>query len=400
MIARKKTMQKNNKVYYVDTFAHNSTHEMFNAASLYMFSLIYGDVSYLSSNSSKNTIFKYIPNKSGISHEKIFVPGGDSRLMMFIRYFSSAILNIIMLFRIPKNVPIIYNFNNSLSLHMINYCNKFLNRKVIIICHGELEHLRKPKPVGGILNRLLILACKSFFLKVDRQISPGIYFALLGESIKRNFAEVVKNEHINQRILAFEHPFIFSTEKRKHDGEINRFAAVGSISPQKGLNQIINLARKTKNLLNNGTIKITLLGRIYTSKAHLDEHLISYLPGFNAPLARYAIDNALKTQDFVLFFYPKEGYKLAASGAIFDAINFEIPIIALKNDYFTYLFEKYGEMGFLVDSVEEIEATVRSVASIPRTDIVFNFDNAKQGLSPESIARGLLPILSERGLLV
>lgn len=399
MIAREESAQKNKKAYYVDTFAHNSTHEMFNAASLYMFSMIYEEIAYRASNSSKDTIFSYIPDVSGISHRQIFVPGGDTRLMMFIRYLSSAVLNIIMLFRVPRDIPIVYNFNNCLSLHLVNFFNKFLKRKVLIVCHGELEHLRKPRPVGGILNRLLIMACKSFFLKKDRTISTGIYFALLGESLERNFCEVVNNQHVIQRVLTFDHPFIFSKFKNGLDGNVNRFAAVGSISPQKGLHQIMDLAKRTNDLLRNGSIQISLLGRVYASKANLDEHLISYLPGYSVPVPRASINDSLQTQHFILFFYPRDGYKLAASGAIFDAINFEVPVIALKNDYFTYLFEKFGPLGYLVESVEEIEVTLRSVASLPRAAVTFNFERAKEGLSPESIAKSLIPKLTARGLL-
>jgi hypothetical protein len=42
--------------------------------------------------------------------------------------------------------------------------------------------------------------------------------------------------------------------------------------------------------------------------------------------------------------YDTNGYKLTASGSILEAIWNEKPIIALSNEYFKYLFDKYGEI--------------------------------------------------------
>jgi hypothetical protein len=46
------------------------------------------------------------------------------------------------------------------------------------------------------------------------------------------------------------------------------------------------------------------------------------------------------------------------SGVLFDAIRYGKPIIALRTDVIDYYFKKYGNIGFLADTVDDLERIV------------------------------------------
>ena len=65
--------------------------------------------------------------------------------------------------------------------------------------------------------------------------------------------------------------------------------------------------------------------------------------------------------DIALFFYPENSYKLTASGAVFDAINHMKILIVLENDYFIYLFNKCGRLGYLCTNIDQMYVCLKSV---------------------------------------
>src|SRR5690606_29549129 len=85
--------------------------------------------------------------------------------------------------------------------------------------------------------------------------------------------------------------------------------------------------------------------------------------------ARYSRDfvpreqfkKAVESLDFVLFFYDNQSYELCASGAVFEAFKRGLPIISIKNDYFMWLFETYGAMGFLGDNLNDIKLIISKI---------------------------------------
>ena len=65
--------------------------------------------------------------------------------------------------------------------------------------------------------------------------------------------------------------------------------------------------------------------------------------------------------DCYLFLYDVDSYKYTASGAILEAIWNEKPIFALNNYYFRYMFDKYGKLGYLANTVDELAQIVNSL---------------------------------------
>jgi hypothetical protein len=91
-------------------------------------------------------------------------------------------------------------------------------------------------------------------------------------------------------------------------------------------------------------------------------------------------------------------YKYLASGAVFDAINAEKPIIALRNDYFEYLFSKFGAFGYLADSIDDMADIIRGLLSGKKLE-TFAFGEIKERLSPPAISCQFRLVLKENEFL-
>jgi len=70
-----------------------------------------------------------------------------------------------------------------------------------------------------------------------------------------------------------------------------------------------------------------------------------------------------------------------------------IEILAIKNDYFEYIFRKFGRFGFLVNSVEEMATILKTIR---KEDLSFDFDSIQKEMNiskiTEQLKRNLIDI--------
>jgi hypothetical protein len=111
------------------------------------------------------------------------------------------------------------------------------------------------------------------------------------------------------------------------------------------------------------------------------------------------LKNRINQLDFILYFYPIDTYKLTASGALFEAINRKRPIIAIRNEYFEYIFNKYGSIGYLVDTLDEMADIIYRISSGIENHVDYNFEQIQKLLSPNNLAIILEKQLREIGFI-
>ena len=99
------------------------------------------------------------------------------------------------------------------------------------------------------------------------------------------------------------------------------------------------------------------------------------IPGGKYGLDRISFDSYVKELDYILYFYGIEKYKLIASGAIFE----------LKNTYFEYLSNKYGDIGFLCDNIEQMATIIENLSTT--ISMKFNFSNYYVNLNQASFIK-------------
>jgi glycosyltransferase involved in cell wall biosynthesis len=368
------------RLVYIDSFSIGTFHEMFNASSLKMFSEIYEEVRYYTSNSVKENTFKILGKQpQNVIFSPIPIININNRIGSFLRQFLPVLTNSFILFKSHKNDVIFINYNSLWSFGIVNLLAKFLNRSVIIMCHGELEGLIKDVPHNFLSKKFLKKFNSKTFLPAKH-----VYFCVLGQSIKNNLYKYSPTR-ITDKVLSFEHSYIFNSNVKNTDRnnkKIIKIGAVGSIRPEKGLNNLIKLGKLFKEFPN---FMIYALGRIYCDTNLLYNSGITYIPEADCRfLSRDELDTAIRELDYIVFLYPRSGYKLTASGALYDAIDNEKLILTLKNDYFDAVLSRCPEIGLSFDNVEDIATYL---VNKNRLSDIPNYLKIKEQLGVKTIAK-------------
>jgi hypothetical protein len=281
-----------------------------------------------------------------------------------------------------KSDILIYNNNNIFSSRMVNILNKYFKKKVLIFCHGEMEVLNQELCLGR-LSEIIKKNVLKLFLDKRQKIAENLFFIVLGEHIQTNLRKIIP-KHIFDHILSMEHPYIFSHKNgAKPRGKTISFGTVGTVIKNKNIEQFLILVNSFQNEVEKGDISFTIVGPVHYKKEEILSAKINILT--ESGLSRERFNKELDKLDYVLYFYNSNMYRFTASGVIFDSINMEKPILALKTRYFEYLFSVYGSFGLLLDSTKDmIDSIYRLINGSLLNDIFF--DDIKQKLSIENIA--------------
>lgn len=378
----------NSNVFYIDTYSQKSSHEMFNASLLLMCAMIFEKVDCRIGRSSYQNYLEIIGKQppENTHYKKVWIIEGNGRFSSLMRYLLSAILNIKYLIFSPKDVIIVFPYNNLFSLRLINFINKYYKRNILIFCHGEMDELVTNTGKGGFLHRILTKLSHDFFLNPQNKISQGLYFSVLGDILKENIGAIICNEK-SIKFISIDHPYLFkSIEVHKRDSVKLKLATVGVLNKIKGFYSFVEFVNKM-NVHLRKSLDISVIGAIYEDATLLKDLNIELTSENNALLSREEFNYRIKQLDYILFFYPRESYRITASGAIFDAICYEKPILALKNDYFEYVFKKFGSFGFLFEDINEMICKIQEISG-NRSPYV-NFEDIKNKLTPEAISKQL-----------
>ncbi|WP_343616107.1 hypothetical protein [Flavobacterium sp.] len=235
-------------------------------------------------------------------------------------------------------------------LNLITYFQK--NKKHIIILHGELEYLKNKNKTKAenIFGRIL---------KAGMNLSTNKNkYIVLGDNIKNNLYGLVSNR-ILKKTFSILHPYNFTIQEKLQEIKDDNKLIIGAIGTQmlsKNSQCIYKLAKRFEVSIMRDEIIFRTIGKVLPEldsyKSDLVENLYS-----STFVSQEQFEIEISKLSFVIFFYDDTAYELCASGAIFEVIRMGIPIISIENDFFRWLFNTFGEMGFLckdIDSLEEI----------------------------------------------
>jgi hypothetical protein len=374
------------KVYYVDSFNIKGAHEQFNSSLILMCRKLFVEVKCFTSKSSYQNHVKLTKNRDVLTMEyrNLYVVAGDKKISWLIRYIISAVQNIRFLFIVPKDAILIFPFNNLFSLSILNFFNRFLRKKVVIFCHGEMEGLLGANMKSGTLAKMLYRLLNNFLLNPNVKIADDLYFVVLGDKIKENITKLIAKDK-SSNFISIDHPYLFDFPKEKIiEAKKLNFGIVGVLNESKGANIFLEFVDLLSSSVRDKII-ISAIGKIDIATEKLVNRDIFFLPQNGTIISRKIFDLQINELDFILFFYHHDSYKITASGAIMDALNMQKPILALRNDYFDYLFEKFGHFGYLFDSINQMTDVLEKIVS-GEMNTKFNFMQIKNNFSPESIA--------------
>lgn len=371
------------KAYYIDTYSVEHLHEMYDASSLKMFAVMYDKIEYRASLSSYMNVRILLGNQlpESVRYKSIWVGKGGCFLYNVVKQFVATIVNVFYIIKAGKNADTILNYNTAMALRFINVAAKISKGRVLVVCHGEMQDLvvkRKTSP--------LFKWGMSLFKDTRLKIADGLYFAVLGNVIKKNVIDIVSPQ-AGKKVLSFDHTAIFDKiSMTEHDHNHNNkliLGMIGHLRESKGFSEYMNLASHLKN---NSMVEFRAIGRIWIDKYKIEESGIVLPEGVgNESLTRQEMYDMIRELDYVVCLFPKEGYKFTASGSIFDAIDCERPILSLYNDYFSGLFDTCGQFGYLENTMDDLINRIEWLC-LNKGEITWNIKSIKEKLQPESAA--------------
>jgi glycosyltransferase involved in cell wall biosynthesis len=363
------------RLVYIDTFSNNIMHEMYNAASISCFGKLFNDVIYYADYSSKKNIYAILKKDTlqKIKYRRILIPPFKSGLNAILRQFLAVFFNILIIVVSKSDDTIVINYNTMISNYPINFILKFLDRKVIVICHGEMSDLIVERKTSFIFKK-----SKLFFSNPKLKISEGLYFAVLGDSIKHNLKAYLSSQ-LYRKMLSLDHPFVYDSVlyKKTTNSKMLKVGFVGALRPSKGLCEFARLAKRVSVTSNN--VVFYVAGNNSKYKSYLTSHNIKQMNGYaNRFLTRAEMYEAASNLDYIISLQDDTFYKYTASGSVFDFINCEVPFLSIKNDYFTYLKNKFGDFGEFFHNIESLEERIKS---LNKDRIYYDFNTFKKSHS-------------------
>ena len=226
---------------------------------------------------------------------------------------------------------------------------------IMVIFHGVISQVSKKiheqRPWNALINVKYSLKFRS----------PTNYKTfVLSESIRDNLI----NRYGLQDICSIHHPYLWRASSSlpvKNDAKPWRIKF--------GLLGINNYALKCLIDINNYMIEsetpfnIEVIGWIGANNNYRKE--MKDLTITSVPLSRAQYEKMIENVDYIIWLSNPAHYKYSASGTFLDALTFLKPGIYLNNDYIKNYFHMMGDIGYLCESVVEIEETIKLLIAKP-----------------------------------
>lgn len=372
------------KVLYIDTYSTGHLHEMFDASSLKMFCDMYDEVRYYANKDSIDNVehlLGELPKNvkvSIIDVVNIFKPIG--KLRRFLKQIQSTLLCCWYIATTSKDADIVINYMTAIALYPINWVARITNRRVLIVCHSDIQEVLGHNKVSWLFKKSIHM-----FDNANVKIAKNLWFTVLSDAILDNVLPLMSTQ-VKEKMLAFDHTAIFDRIPKKSHVTSSKLILgyVGGLSPKKGGDVFLKIAKHYKN---NSQIEFRIIGNTSGQRDKLNEAGVIIPDGVgDFFISRELMYDNICDLDYVLYSFPPEGYKYTASGTVFDAIDCERPILAIRNDYFSGLFKVCGDFGFLEDNYDKLLNRIDWLI-LNRDKDNWNLKKVKEYLRPESAAK-------------
>jgi len=360
-------------ILYIENNMPGEEHNMINSNMINVFKKLYqSDINSIMCSKKHYESLEIDKTKLKLIGIKVFHPKYK------INKYMIEITHLIKIKKIinNNNYSVLVFLSSSPVMHY--FLRKFINLvnqdiKIFVVCHGELVFLNdKPKTK---FYKPEFWMQKAFLVKNDL-----IKYIILGEHIKIPF---LMNEN---SILKVNHPNqSFKIIKSKISNKI-RIGFIGVVSKLKGADKFIHIAKEFNN---NDKFEFVFTGKVTEQYMYLKH---SNIEGYydNEFISKERVDEKLKSLDLALFFYDNS-YDYIASGALLDAINYEIPIYCMNSNIFKFLsidkkldFVKlFDDINKMIEAIEELN--LEKIEGFKKIDFIkakelFSINNAIEKL--------------------
>lgn len=235
--------------------------------------------------------------------------------------------------------------------------------------HSDLELIDLSKYKTN-LKLLLYYLFMSIYIPLHICKIKNLKYYVLGESVKTNMLKLLPK--LADNVLSFDNNYIFQEKfdfTPFKDNKI-KFGIFGMVHPNANGTTLTQLFKKISNLKNKN-FEFHFIGHL-RSQELIDEFskydFVKIYAKNNEFLSDKMLTELGKNVDYGIYGHLADSYKLTASGAFWDSFSFFKPVIAIRNDYFGYYFDKYGDIGYCCNDFEELLEKVLYIIKNPNNE--------------------------------
>lgn len=300
--------------------------------------------------------------------------------------------------RAAREKPKLIYFCTLIPFNILRFMELFKlhsDQRIIIGLHGEIEFLfRKKQPLKNRLNA-------QFYRNAFQKTPSNVKFNVLSPVIRE---KLVKAGFLHEnQVIWMEHPIQPTDGIRDNQFPLTPiFSFLGVASVRKNAAEFFKLVTKFQDASLADQIRFELVGKI-APDLHPSMSGFNWVAENNISIPQNIYEQHCLKATYALSFLNGDEYLFRISGSLMDAIQYHIPLIALKHEYVNYLFEQGGDIGFLCSDMKEMEEVIykimnRDNAYIRRYKVqVGNISNLAKRFYDENNVRNLITNFSNIG---
>ncbi|MHC0442759.1 hypothetical protein [Flavobacterium sp. 3-210] len=231
----------------------------------------------------------------------------------------------------------------------LSFLNEFFQREIFICLHGQMEAFIDGTKIGK--TKYYYRLSKFVFKRKD-----AIDYIIFGESIKANLLFLFNKK---KRLISIDQPYLYNENQRLLSREKPPYVLgfVGRFDKTKNVKDFFVFIESLKEELLTNKIQIKIVGKV---NFDIKTEYLNLFSFYSEILSKVEFENEIKKLDFVISFINDDYYKATPSGAFFDCMKWEIPILTLENDFVNYYFDHYGRIGEKFSNSVEMSNFVKS----------------------------------------
>lgn len=336
------------RCYYMAHPNIGDTHQILNVSMLMMLCRIYDEVVVYAPFDCVEDLKEQMSKLDSKHMEKIIYR--YNRIIsksQFPFWMCCGLQTLVSLFKTRKGEDIFFSTLNWLCFPLFNTWSALTKRRIFTLCHNDLEHLLKPK-FGSVNVHWHMIR----YIFKHMSFAKANFLLVLGDSVKDNLKKILQPNLVNNHVLSICHPYYTKGNIQSSYGAHHKGWKIGIAGTVKD-SDLSGLALLNDVLVNHPNMRVF---NISTTNSDISQFKqVTNLNHDNKHIPRIQYDEILQGMDILYFPYPSTAYQVSASGAVYEAIMKEKPILAASNPYFEWLFRKFGKMGLLFHDRQELE---------------------------------------------
>ena len=226
----------------------------------------------------------------------------------------------------------------------VSFLNKIYKREIFICLHGQMEAYLKFTKIG--FSKYYYRSSQFVFKQND-----NISYIIFGDSIKKNLLHLFNKK---KRLISIDQPYLYKAISKNQIFLCKKpikLGFVGRFEKSKNVKEFFKLVDFLEKELNSHKVLITIVGKVGYP---INNRYKKYITYYDYTISKEKYEEDITKLDFVLTFTDSEFYRATPSGVFFDSIKYEVPVLALDNEFVSYYFEKYGKIGEIFKNTFEM----------------------------------------------